>query len=139
MAADPKTAVNGSRKYNPAQPWRVEDSLDLYLVNAWGKGYFSINEAGLFRFLQKPCGSTALKVAVQAGAEQYRTVLAEKELLERTLSGSIKMLTELMVAAEGPTSDNLLANRYANFRKTSIYAGSNEIQRNIIAMMSLGL
>ena len=46
MAADPKTAVNGNRKFNPAQPWRVEDSLDLYHVNAWGKGYFSINDAG---------------------------------------------------------------------------------------------
>ena len=46
MAADPKSAVNGNRKYNPAQPWRIDDSLELYLVNAWGKGYFSINEAG---------------------------------------------------------------------------------------------
>ncbi len=32
-----------------------------------------------------------------------------------------------------------LAPRYANFRKTSIYAGSNEIQRNIIAKATLGL
>ncbi len=32
-----------------------------------------------------------------------------------------------------------LAPRYCNFRKTSIYAGSNEIQRNIIAKMALGL
>jgi arginine decarboxylase len=46
VAADPKSALNGSRKYNPAQPWRIEDSLDLYHVNAWGKGYFSINDAG---------------------------------------------------------------------------------------------
>jgi arginine decarboxylase len=46
VAADPKTAVNGNRKFNPAQPWRIEDSLDLYNVNAWGKGYFSVNDAG---------------------------------------------------------------------------------------------
>ena len=46
MAADPKSAVNGNRKFNPAQPWRIDDSLDLYHVNAWGKGYFSINDAG---------------------------------------------------------------------------------------------
>jgi alkylation response protein AidB-like acyl-CoA dehydrogenase len=31
------------------------------------------------------------------------------------------------------------APRYANYRKTSIYAGSNEIQRNIIAKATLGL
>jgi arginine decarboxylase len=47
VASDPKVAVgDGSRKFNPAQPWRIEDSLELYLVNAWGKGYFSINQAG---------------------------------------------------------------------------------------------
>jgi arginine decarboxylase len=47
VASDPKITGNGgSRKYNPAQPWQVVDSLELYLVNAWGKGYFSINDAG---------------------------------------------------------------------------------------------
>ena len=47
MASDPKITGNGgSRKYNPAQPWQVVDSQELYLVNAWGKGYFSINAAG---------------------------------------------------------------------------------------------
>jgi arginine decarboxylase len=46
VAADPKSVANGARKFNPAQPWRIEDSLDLYHVNAWGKGYFSINSSG---------------------------------------------------------------------------------------------
>ena len=46
MAADPKTAVNGNRKFNPAQPWRIEDSLDLYHLRAWGQGYFGINQSG---------------------------------------------------------------------------------------------
>jgi len=46
VAADPKSAVNGNRKFNPAQPWRVEDSLDLYHVEAWGKGYFGVNGSG---------------------------------------------------------------------------------------------
>jgi len=46
VAADPKSALNGARKFNPAQPWRIEDSLDLYNVAAWGKGYFSINAGG---------------------------------------------------------------------------------------------
>lgn len=60
MAADPKTAVNGNRKYNPAQPWRVEDSLDLYHVNAWGKGYFSINDAGHLVVRPDTLGTSAI-------------------------------------------------------------------------------
>jgi alkylation response protein AidB-like acyl-CoA dehydrogenase len=32
-----------------------------------------------------------------------------------------------------------LAGYYFNFRKTSIYGGSNEIQKNIITQMILGL
>jgi len=46
VAADPKSAVNGNRKFNPAQPWRVEDSLELYHVRAWGQGYFGVNQSG---------------------------------------------------------------------------------------------
>jgi alkylation response protein AidB-like acyl-CoA dehydrogenase len=63
-------------------------------------------------------------------------------------------LTELMMQAVGPLAQPFeaangdagfdaftagLAPRYCNFRKASIYAGSNEIQRNIISKMTLGL
>ncbi len=52
-------------------------------------------------------------------------------------------ITELMLqatdpAASDPMSD-AIARRYLSMRKTTIYAGSNEIQRNIIAKMTLGL
>jgi alkylation response protein AidB-like acyl-CoA dehydrogenase len=64
-----------------------------------------------------------------------------------------QMITELAMQAAGPHAQpfksvshgsidsftSRLAPRYFNFRKASIYAGSNEIQRNIIAKMSLGL
>ena len=60
MAADPKNAVNGNRKYNPAQPWRIEDSLDLYAVNAWGKGYFSISDSGHVIVRPDPQGTNAI-------------------------------------------------------------------------------
>ncbi len=52
-------------------------------------------------------------------------------------------LTELMMQAEDPANARSLAAtlgpRYCSMRKTTIYAGSNEIQRNIIAKMTLGL
>jgi len=52
-------------------------------------------------------------------------------------------LTELMMQAEDPAEAAEIAGRlgprYCSMRKTTIYAGSNEIQRNIIAKMTLGL
>jgi arginine decarboxylase len=30
----------------PANGWSIDDSLELYQIGAWGKGYFSINAAG---------------------------------------------------------------------------------------------
>jgi len=63
-------------------------------------------------------------------------------------------LTELMLEAAGPLAQAVarvddvpladdvvaaLAPRYCSTRKTTIYAGSNEIQRNIIAKHALGL
>src|ERR1700728_2553447 len=38
--------MNGNNQKGPGQAWTIEDSLDLYHVKAWGKGYFSINDAG---------------------------------------------------------------------------------------------
>ena len=39
----------------------------------------------------------------------------------------------------GPPGAVYAAARYFNLRKTSIYGGSNEVQRNIISKMILGL
>ena len=39
----------------------------------------------------------------------------------------------------GPEWANRAAPSYYNMRKTTIYGGSNEVQRNIIAKMVLGL
>jgi len=35
-----------ARKALPGGAWSIEDSLELYGVNAWGNGYFGINAAG---------------------------------------------------------------------------------------------
>jgi alkylation response protein AidB-like acyl-CoA dehydrogenase len=42
-------------------------------------------------------------------------------------------ISELALDALGPYAERHLAPKYFNYRKTSIYAGSNEIQKNIIA------
>ena len=56
----------------------------------------AINEGNIFRFLTKPCPPDVLANTLTAGIEQYRLVTAEKELLEKTLRGSIKVLTDIL-------------------------------------------
>ncbi len=55
-----------------------------------------VNEGQIFRFLTKPCPPPALLAAVQAAADQHRLVTAERVLLEQTLHGSIKALTDAL-------------------------------------------
>ncbi len=56
----------------------------------------AINEGSIFRFIRKPCPPEMLAQVIEAGIEQYRLVRAEKDLIERTLQGSIKVLTEIL-------------------------------------------
>jgi response regulator RpfG family c-di-GMP phosphodiesterase len=55
-----------------------------------------VNETGIFRFLTKPCPTAVLSKALQDALAQHRLVVAERELLNRTLRGSIKVLTDLI-------------------------------------------
>jgi response regulator RpfG family c-di-GMP phosphodiesterase len=59
----------------------------------------AVNQGQVFRFLTKPCNSQNLIAAIAAAAQQYRLVSAEKELLEKTLRGSVKALTEVLSLA----------------------------------------
>lgn len=60
----------------------------------------AVNEGNIFRFLTKPCPPTVLGNALIAGINQYRLVTAEKELLEDTLNGSVKLVTEVLSMAD---------------------------------------
>jgi arginine decarboxylase len=44
-----------AKKLSPNSQWKIEDSLDLYQVPAWGKGYFGINSLG--HVVVRPDGS----------------------------------------------------------------------------------
>ena len=56
----------------------------------------AVNQGRIFRFLNKPCPKDALKSSVEAALEQYRLVTAEKELLNKTLNGSIRVMAEIL-------------------------------------------
>lgn len=56
----------------------------------------AVNEGQIFRFLTKPCPPEALWPVVDSGLKQFRLINAERDLLEKTLSGAVKMLTEVV-------------------------------------------
>lgn len=56
----------------------------------------AVNVGEIFRFLSKPCATSMLLAAVEAGVEQNRLVTSERVLLEETLHGCIKALTEVL-------------------------------------------
>src|SRR6185436_11933183 len=56
----------------------------------------ALNKGEIFKFLNKPCDTDSLRSAVRQGIRQHELVTAEKELLEKTLYGSIRALGELL-------------------------------------------
>lgn len=59
----------------------------------------AVNRGDVFRFLTKPIRINQLVQVIQEGVQRYQVLLAERELLEQTLSGSIEMLIEALSLA----------------------------------------
>lgn len=60
----------------------------------------AVNRGQVFRFLTKPCPAEELELAIRAGLRQHQLVIAEKELLEQTLTGAIAVLSELLASVD---------------------------------------
>jgi CheY-like chemotaxis protein len=56
----------------------------------------AVNEGKIFRFLTKPCPPAVLLPALEAAVEQHRLITSEKVLLEQTLRGCVKALSDVL-------------------------------------------
>jgi response regulator RpfG family c-di-GMP phosphodiesterase len=56
----------------------------------------AVNTGRIFRFLCKPCAPNDLIAALEAAAEQHQLRTLEKDLLEQTLTGSVRLLSEVL-------------------------------------------
>lgn len=61
-----------------------------------GSTIAAVNLGRIFRFLTKPCRKDELLAALESGLEQYRLVVAQRELIEQTLRGTVEVLTEIL-------------------------------------------
>lgn len=60
----------------------------------------AINNGRIFRFLTKPCAPEDLARAVDEALEHHRLLTAEKELLQRTLGGAVKVLVDVLAIVD---------------------------------------
>jgi hypothetical protein len=56
----------------------------------------AINEGAIFRFITKPCSRIMMAVTLKTCVEQYELVSGQRILLEQTLRGAIKALTDVL-------------------------------------------
>ena len=56
----------------------------------------AVNEGRIFRFLNKPVTTEDLTLTLRACVAQYDLMRREKELLEKTLAGAIRVLSEVL-------------------------------------------
>ncbi len=59
----------------------------------------AVNKGQVFRFLTKPCHHEEMLIAIEAGVRQHQLVISEKELLHKTLTGSIRVLANALELA----------------------------------------
>lgn len=96
----------------------------------------AVNEGNIFRFLTKPCSKETMTRALAAGLTQYRLVTSEKELLEKTLTGSLTVLTEVLsMASPAAFSRAMRLRRYVAHIATKLSL-LNPWQFEIAAMLS---
>ncbi len=64
----------------------------------------AVNEGSIFRFLLKPCSPEALVKAINAGLRQYRLENTERDVLDQTVGGCVRVLTELLSLSDPETA-----------------------------------
>lgn len=62
----------------------------------------AVNEGKISQFLSKPCLPHVFARAIESALEQYRLITAERELLEKTLRGSIGVMSEILGLVNPP-------------------------------------
>lgn len=89
--------MNGIEFLKAAQEIRPDTVLIMLTGNADQKtAQDAVNEGHVFRFLTKPCSLDEFSNTLDLGLKHYEIDAAEQELLEKTLTGSIKMLVEVL-------------------------------------------
>lgn len=77
------------------------DTVRIMLTGNADQGTASdaVNAGQIFRFLTKPCSTAILVTSLALAVRQHNLLIAEKELLNKTVKGSITVMAELLSLA----------------------------------------
>ena len=117
---------------------RAPDTVRIMLTgNADLEGAIKVvNEGNIFRFLTKPCAPEILGKAVEDALEQNRLVTSEKELLNKTLSGSIKLLNDILSMMEPQSFGRVQTMREIISTVTKKFNAANDWEIPLAAMLA---
>jgi response regulator RpfG family c-di-GMP phosphodiesterase len=78
------------------------DSVRLLLTgqSEFQAAIAAVNEGQIFRFLTKPCPPDTLISNLDSALAQHRLITAERELLEKTLRGSVAALADVLALVQ---------------------------------------
>jgi len=98
------------------------------------KAMKAVNEGAVFRFLSKPCPLPELKRSLDDALRQHQLVTAERELLDKTLKGSVQALLEILSLLR-PKAFSLAQKRRSAARALAAALGSDELWSIELAAM----
>lgn len=95
----------------------------------------AVNRGAIFRFLNKPCAPDAVAAALGDGLAQHRLLTAERELVERTLGGTVGVLVEVLMAVDPAGFGRAMRVRGLARRVAGAVPGLNPWELDLAAML----
>lgn len=86
------------------QKVRSKDKDVVTMLLTGGANFNEVSDAvrkgGIFRLIGKPCPTKDLEENLNQAIKQYRTIRAEKDMLEQTMNGAVRAITSILAASK---------------------------------------
>ena len=83
---------------------RKKDKEVVTMLLSGGANFNEVSDAvrrgGIFRLIGKPCPTELMVENLDQALKQYRTIRAEKDMLEQTMNGVVRAITTILAASK---------------------------------------
>lgn len=118
-----------------ATRWPLTVRIMLTGNDDQGTTISAVNDGKVFRFVRKPCQPLDLLDAIRDASKHHALLAGEKALLEQTLSGSVKVLTDVIAISKPELFKTVpLVQKWARLLSTKL-KGTSPWELNLAAML----